>query len=163
MKFLHLSSASSSSGELNELEKKDALLRMSIVDKKDSDKYVKKMENQVREISEQKQQTEARLEVQKHKMTEKSQQNAKLANQIIELKESVTHLAEENTKIKEENAALASQVMDLGDILRERSRNSKNGLCDGSGITAMNQDLSNDISMDEPQGTNKYFQLMIPY
>ena len=128
---------------------------MSIVDKKDSEKYVKKMENQVREISEQKQQTEARLEVQKHKMTEKSQQNAKLANQIIELKESVTHLAEENTKIKEENAVLASQVMDLGDILRERSRNSKNGLSDGSGITAMNQDLSNDISMDEPHGTYK--------
>ena len=163
MKFLHLSSASSSSGELNELEKKDALLRMSIVDKKDSEKYVKKMENQVREISEQKQQTEARLEVQKHKMTEKSQQNAKLANQIIELKESVTHLAEENTKIKEENAVLASQVMDLGDILRERNRNSNNGLSDGSGITAMNQDLSNDISMDEPQGTNKNFQLMILY
>ena len=128
------------------------------MDKKDSDKYVKKMENQVREISEQKQQTEARLEVQKHKMNEKSQQNAKLANQIIELKESVTHLAEENTKIKEENAALASQVMDLGDILRERSRNSKNGLSDGSGITAMHQDLSNDISMDEPHGTYKNFQ-----
>ena len=132
---------------------------MSIVDKKDSDKYVKKMENQVREISEQKQQTEARLEVQKHKMNEKSQQNAKLANQIIELKESVTHLAEENTKIKEENAALASQVMDLGDILRERSRNSKNGLSDGSGITAMHQDLSNDISMDEPHGTYKKHNL----
>ena len=107
------STASSDDGKLGELEKKDALLRMSMADNKDLDRYVKKLEFQVREISEQNQELNARLEAQKDNLAESSRNNGKFVAQIIEFQESISTLSSENDKIKEENTELAAQVTQL--------------------------------------------------
>ena len=154
------SNASSDDGKLGELEKKDALLRMSMADKKDLDKYVKKLEFQVREVSEQNQELNARLEAQKDNLAESSRNNGKFVAQIIEFQESISTLSSENDKIKEENTELAAQVTQLGDILREKRYES------GKKIRANGKDINpsldvsvNDISMDEPQGNINYFYI----
>ena len=152
--YLMCSSASSDSGEIGELERKNALLRMSIADKKDSDKYAKKMDLQLKEISEQNRKLEARFEAQKDKLAECSKTNVKLVTQLVEYQESNTYLSAENSKIREENADLASQVAQLGDILRERSSEHSTKDKFGRNCTAPSLDdySINDISMDDPQG-----------
>ena len=129
---------------------------MSIADKKDLDKYVKKLELQVREASEHNQELLGRLESQKDNLAETSRNNGKFVAQIIEFQESISILSAENDKIKEENTELAAQVTQLGDILREKRYDS--GKLNGSHRKGVgpSMDLSvNDISMDEPQG-NRY-------
>ena len=124
-----------------------------MADKKDLDKYVKKLELEVREMAEQNKELVARFGAQKDNLAEKSRCNGKLVAQVIEFQESITALSNENDKIKEENAELAAQVTQLGDILREkRDESGKNS---GSNKTwkPPSLDISiNDISMDEPQG-----------
>merc|ERR1712223_1665176 len=111
------SNVSSDDGKLGELERKDVLLRMSIADKKDLDKYVKTLELQIRETEEQNQELLSRLEAQKDSLTETSRNNRKFVAQNIEFQESVSTLSAENVKIKEENAELASL---LGEYLKEK-------------------------------------------
>ena len=158
--IIFFSNASSDDGKLGELEKKDALLRMSMADNKDLDRYVKKLEFQVREISEQNQELNARLEAQKDNLAESSRNNGKFVAQIIEFQESISTLSSENDKIKEENTELAAQVTQLGDILREKRYES------GKKIRAKGKDMGpsldisvNDISMDEPQGNISYYDI----
>ena len=156
MIYLFYSSASSEGGELGELERKDHLLRMSMADKKGSDKYVKQMEGQLRETWEKNRELDARFEAQKDKLAESSKHNVKLTSKVVEYQESMTCLSEENSKIKEENAELAAQVTQLGDILRERRENRSTGAdFKLSGNTpSLNEDISiTDISMDDPPGT----------
>ena len=126
---------------------------MSIADKKDLDKYVKKLELQVREASEQNQELLGRLESQKDNLAETSRNNGKFVAQIIEFQESISILSAENDKIKEENTELAAQVTQLGDILREKRYDSGKLTWSNRKGVGPSMDLSvNDISMDEPQG-----------
>ena len=126
---------------------------MSIADKKDLDKYVKKLELQVREASEQNQELLGRLESQKDNLAETSRNNGKFVAQIIEFQESISILSAENDKIKEENTELAAQVTQLGDILREKRYDSVKLTGSNRKGVGPSMDLSvNDISMDEPQG-----------
>ena len=94
--------------------------------KKDSDKYVKKLELEVNEISEHNRELQARFEAQKDKLAECSKLNVKLVTQVVECQESITCLSGENAKVKEENEELAAQVTQLGDILRENRNFSTN-------------------------------------
>ena len=124
--------------------------------KKDSDKYIKKIEAQLAATSERNRELEARFEAQKDKLAESSKHNVKLTSKVVEYQESITCLSGENIKIQEENAELAAQVTQLGDILRERRQNcSATGGLKGKGnAPSLDQDISiNDISMDDPQGT----------
>ena len=128
---------------------------MSIADKKDLDKYVKKLELQVREASEQNQELLGRLESQKDNLAETSRNNGKFVAQIIEFQESISILSAENDKIKEENTELAAQVTQLGDILREKRYDSGKLTWSNRKGVGPSMDLSvNDISMDEPQGNS---------
>ena len=128
---------------------------MSIADKKDLDKYVKKLELQVREASEQNQELLGRLESQKDNLAETSRNNGKFVAQIIEFQESISILSAENDKIKEENTELAAQVTQLGDILREKRYDSGKMTWSNRKGVGPSMDLSvNDISMDEPQGNS---------
>ena len=138
---------------------------MSIADKKDLDKYVKKLELQVREASEQNQELLGRLESQKDNLAETSRNNGKFVAQIIEFQESISILSAENDKIKEENTELAAQVTQLGDILREKRYDSGKLTWSNRKGVGPSMDLSvNDISMDEPQGNyNDYFQAELSY
>ena len=138
---------------------------MSIADKKDLDKYVKKLELQVREASEQNQELLGRLESQKDNLAETSRNNGKFVAQIIEFQESISILSAENDKIKEENTELAAQVTQLGDILREKRYDSGKLTWSNRKGVGPSMDLSvNDISMDEPQGNcNGYFQTDLSY
>ena len=130
---------------------------MSIADKKDLDKYVKKLELQVREASEQNQELLGRLESQKDNLAETSRNNGKFVAQIIEFQESISILSAENDKIKEENTELAAQVTQLGDILREKRYDSGKLTWSNRKGVGPSMDLSvNDISMDEPQGNINY-------
>jgi len=153
-----LSSSSCENGEVKELERKDALLRMSMADKKDSDKYVKKLELEIRETSEHNRELKARFEAQKDKLAESSKLNVKLVTQVVEYQESITSLSGENTKVKEENEELAAQVTQLGDILRENRYNSSTKQSMDRKYTAASIDnvSINDISMDDPQGACNY-------
>ena len=158
MDNLFFSHASSDDGKLGELEKKEALLRMSMADKKDLDKYVKKLEFQVRDVSEQNQELLARLEAQKDNLGESSRNNGKFVAQIIEFQESISALSAENDKVKEENTELAAQVTQLGDILREKRYESGKQLKSNRKDIGPSLDISvNDISMDEPQGKNNHY------
>ena len=129
-----------------------------MADKKDSDKYVKKLELELRQTSEHNRELKARFEAQKDKMAESSKLNVKLVTQVVEYQESITSLSGENTKVKEENQELAAQVTQLGDILRENRNNFSTKQSMDRKYTAPSFDniSINDISMDDPQGACNY-------
>ena len=143
---------------MNENVRRDTLLRMSIADKKDSDKYAKRLEGQLKETVEQNRELEARFGAQKYKLAEVSKHNAKLTAKFVEFQESVLYLEGQNTKLRESNSELTAQVTQLQDILREKCLN-----CFKKIVNRKNESFSpspvedvsiTDISVDDPQGNN---------
>ena len=125
-----------------------------MADQKSSEKYIKKMEDQLRETLENNRRLEARFEAQGAKLAENSKDNIKLTSKVVEYQGTITSLSGENDRIKEENTELAAQVAQLGDILRENRH--KDGAQGKSISHPLEEDISvTDISIDDPQGNDK--------
>ena len=129
---------------------------MSIADRKDSDKYAKRLEGQLKETAEQNRELEARFDAQKDKLAEVSKHNAKLSAKFVEFQDTILSLEEQNTKLRESNSELTLQTTQLQGFLRERCPN-----CFKKIVNRKNEGFSpspvedvsiTDISVDDPQG-----------
>ena len=129
---------------------------MSMADVKNSDKYVKKMEQQVQQITERNRELEARFAAQKDKFAERSKDNVALTAKVVEFQESVTSLDGDKVKQNEIIADLNAQVTELQGFLREKcdncSKKNARGKYGRNSPSRTDEISITDISVDDPQG-----------